>query len=139
VRAPAAAGLALATIALAGCGDGEESAPPTEVPATDARRLTPAERDLVEDSEEAIVAYCRRAALALTRPGKRPTVDQQARALEAVDELIALAAEKPAARTEPGGDVRLFVGDLAENLQGSNCDPIIVARLDAGLATLPQP
>lgn len=136
MRRLAAAGLALATIALASCGDGEEAAPTTEVTA-DARRLTATDRDLVGDSEKAIVAYCRRAALGLTDPGKRPTVDQQARALEAVDALIELAGEKPAARLRPGVDVRLFIGDLAENLQGSNCDPNIIARLDQGLATLP--
>jgi hypothetical protein len=139
VRGLAAAGLALAAIALMGCGGGDESEQPADGTTTDGRRLTAEERGLLESSEKAIVAYCRRAALGLASPGKRPTVDQQARALESVDELIALAAEKPAARTAPGEDIRLFVGDLAENLQGSNCDPVIVARLDAGLAALPQP
>jgi hypothetical protein len=137
VRGLAAAGLALAGIALAGCGDGEEPVPTSEVPATDAGRLTAEERDLVEESERAIVAYCRRVALGLADPGKRPTVSQQARAFEAVDALIELAAEKPGARFRPGVDVRLFMGDLAENLEGANCDPNVIARLEEALATLP--
>ena len=33
----------------------------------------------------------------------------------------------------------LFLGDLAEDLEGSNCDPRLVARIDQGLAALPQP
>jgi hypothetical protein len=138
VRSQTAAGLALAAITLAACGDGEE--PTSTAEATTTARpgpLTTEERNLVEDSEQAIVAYCRRSALALTRPRKRPTVNQQSRALEAVDALLELASEKPDARLSAGADVRLFVGDLTENLEGANCDPGVIARLDQGLAALP--
>ena len=33
----------------------------------------------------------------------------------------------------------LFLGDLAEDLEGSNCDQRLVERIDQALATLPQP
>jgi hypothetical protein len=36
-------------------------------------------------------------------------------------------------------EVRLFVGDLAENLEGANCDPTIVEHLDAGLSSISAP
>jgi hypothetical protein len=35
--------------------------------------------------------------------------------------------------------MRLFLGDFAEDLQGSNCDPRLVQRIDQALATLPRP
>jgi hypothetical protein len=136
-RRVVAAALALCAVTAGACGDdgttGEESPPKS---AGSASRLTLDERRLVSDSEAAIQLYCRKRALALTDPDKRPTVGQQARALEAVDALVALADEKPAARLRRGVDVRLFLGDLAENLEGSNCDPAIVARLDEGISTL---
>jgi hypothetical protein len=125
-------------VALAACGGDEEDAATTTSPASPAA-LTRAERDLVGESESAIVEYCRRRALALTDPAKRPTAAQQADAIEAVDALIDLAAAKPEARLRPGVEVRLYVGDLTENLEGANCDPLILGRLQEGLAALPAP
>jgi hypothetical protein len=127
-------------MALAACGAdaGEEAPPPTTTaPASQDRHLTAGERRFLGESEARIVSYCQRVALGLTEPEKKPTVGQQARALEAVDGLVALAREKPSARVSPGVDVGLFLGDLAENLEGSNCDPAIIARIDQGLASLP--
>jgi hypothetical protein len=131
------AALALCAVTAGACGDDRttEKEPPSE-PAGSATRLTADERRVVSESEAAIQLYCRKRALALGDPDKGPTVGQQARALEAVDALVALADEKPAASLAPGVDVRLFLGDLAENLEGSNCDPAIVARLDEGISTL---
>ena len=86
-----------------------------------------------------IVDYCRRRALGLTDPQKRPTAGQQASALEAVDAMLGLAGEKPDAKVGQGVEVSLFLGDLTENLEGSNCDPLIVGRLQQGLASLPGP
>ncbi len=38
----------------------------------------------------------------------------------------------------PGGTTpRLALGDIAENLEGTNCDPRLVAQIDEALATLP--
>jgi hypothetical protein len=127
-------GALAAAAVLAGCGEDDDFA---STAATSPGELTASERDLLADSEAAIVDYCRRRALALTDPEKRPTAAQHARALDAVDATIGLARERPEAEVMPGVEVSLFLGDLTENLQGSNCDPQIVARLDAGLASLP--
>ncbi len=89
---------------------------------------------LIDGSERAIDLYCRRQALRLVEPRKQPTVGQHARAFEAVDALVELARDKPRARVRRGEDVELFVSDLAENLDGSNCDPAVVSRLNQGLA-----
>lgn len=126
----------LGVIATAACGDDGEPQGESSRPKPGSQRLSPAERDLVLQSESAIVSFCRKRAVALTDPSKRPTVGQQTHALEGVDALIELARRKPAAKFRSGVDVRLFLGDLTENLEGANCDPAIVARLDAGLAQL---
>jgi hypothetical protein len=137
-RALAAALAAWIVLAAAGCGEGEDdSASTAAAPSDPAAPLTAAERDALDRGEAAILRYCRARALSLTDPDERPTVGKQARALEAVDAMVALASEKPAARVGPRVDLLLYLGDLAEDLEGSNCDPQIVTRLDEGLAALP--
>jgi hypothetical protein len=124
----------------AGCGDDEPAAPEsatTTTTASQGQRLTAADRDRIRRSEAAILDYCERAAVTATGTAEPPSARRQAGALEAVDELVALAGEKPDATLRAGVDLRLFVGDLTENLQGANCDPAIVSRLEAGLAAIP--
>jgi hypothetical protein len=126
-------------MSLAGCGDDEpttDGAEPTTT-ASQLQRLTAPDRERVRRSEAAILAYCERAAAAATGAAKPPSARRQAAALDAVDDLVTLSRAKPDATLKPGVDLRLFVGDLTENLQGANCDPAIVARLDAGLASIP--
>jgi hypothetical protein len=135
VRAGALAAVAAVAVALVGAGCGDDGV--TTTPAPEGGELTAAERKLVEESEAAIVDYCAQRALGLTDPDKRPTAGQQAQALEAVDALIDLTARKPDAKVTPSSEMALFVGDLTENLEGSNCDPLIVGRLQEGLASLP--
>lgn len=134
---PAALATGLCALALTGCGSDDEPEVATTTAAPASLRLTADERALMRDSERAIASYCRRAKIGATGTGRAPTVAQQARALEAVDDLVALAAAKPDAAVAEGVDTGLFLGDLTENLQGSNCDHAIVARLEAGLATVP--
>lgn len=132
-----AVGLSLMTIAS--CGD-ESSQPPSTAPTgTAAKRLTSAEQALVTRSERAVQRYCGKLALSVTGQAQPPSAAEQGRAFAATDRLIELAREKPAARIQTGVDMGLFLGDLAENLEGSNCDPRLVERLDQALATLPQP
>ena len=133
-RALSLAAAAVLALPAAGCGGSDDDDVGTTPAPSDPTALTGAERDAVADDEASILEYCRARALSLTNPDKRPTVGQQARALEAVDALVALAAEKPAARVRREVDLGLYLGDLAENLEGSNCDPQIVARLEQGLA-----
>jgi hypothetical protein len=93
----------------------------------------------VADAEADIEAYCRRSVISQSGAVRTPSARQRERAYEAVDRLIALTAEKPAAAVTPGVHLRLAVGDIAEDLQGSNCDPGIIAALDQGLARIPPP
>ena len=88
-----------------------------------AKRLTAAEQALVTRSERAVQRYCGELALSLTGQRKPPSVAEQGRAFAATDRLIELARKKPAATPESRGEMRLFLGDLAEDLEGSNCDP----------------
>jgi hypothetical protein len=133
----AAAGLAV--LAVAACGDGGSPGTADTTPTgAAARRLTASEQALATRSDRTVKRYCARLALSLTGRRKPPSVEEQARAFTATDRLIELARQKPAARLETGVDMGLFLGDLAEDLEGSNCDPRLVERIDQGLATLPQ-
>ena len=51
--------------------------------------------------------------------------------------LAALAAQAPEAGTPDGTTPRLALGDIAENLEGTNCDSRLVARIDEALGSLP--
>jgi hypothetical protein len=140
VRA-AIAGLVAAWLALGGCGGDDEAAttaPPTGVPAGEPQSLTASQRKLVERSETAIRDYCVRFAAAALRERPSPTRAAQVRATDALGRLIALARRKPAADLGAGADLRLFLGDLAEDFEGLNCDPRLLARLERGLAALPR-
>jgi hypothetical protein len=141
VRVALAAAPWLALLALAGCGDddGSPETPGTPPAAEEARRLTAGERNLIARSERRIQGYCTDLALSVTGQRKPPLAADRARAFTAVDDLVELASEKPAAQVEPGVDLRLHVGDIAENLQGSNCDREIITALDEGLARIPPP
>jgi hypothetical protein len=124
-------------VGLGACGGADDGSTGPRT-ATARQRLTAAERGQMRRAERTIAYYCRRRALAVAEPDKTPTAGLHARAFRAVDHLIELAARKPGARVSRGVDVKLFLGDLTENLQGSNCDPALVARLEQGLATLPR-
>jgi hypothetical protein len=140
MRPAAAAALGLSLIAIASCGDGGPPGTAGTAPASaEARRLTAEERQLAFQSRGTVERYCAELALSLSGRRKPPSGQDQARVFTATDRLIELAREKPAARVEPGVDTELFLGDLAEDLEGSNCDPRLVERIDQGLATLAQP
>ena len=141
MKAAPVGALALVVLALGGCGDDDGSPGASDnAPApVEAQRLTAGERNLVARTERRIQAYCADLALSVTGQREPPSAADRARAFAAVDSLIKLASEKPAASVQPNVDLRLHVGDIAENLQGSNCDPAIITALDQGLATLPQP
>jgi hypothetical protein len=140
MRAAAAAAVGLSLMAIGSCG-GDESAQTGTTTATGAaaRRLTAPEQALVTRSQGVVQRYCGRLALSLTGQSKPPSPAEQARAFAATDRLIDLARRKPAATYETGVEMGLFLGDLAEDLEGSNCDARLVERIDQSLATLPQP
>ncbi len=118
----------------AGCGGGGGADPPPEAPPP----LTAQERRLVLSYEERIGAHCVRVSRALVDPARAPTARQEAAAFAAADELLALARAKPHAEVQSGQDLRLFVSDVVENLEGSNCDPRMLGRLARGLRDIPR-
>jgi hypothetical protein len=120
--------------ALASCGGEEEmDAPPRPAPSP----LTAAERRSIASYERRIQDHCFRVASSLADPSAAPSPAQQRRAFQAADRLGALAARKPTAELDAGQDLRLFLGDVIENLEGSNCDPRMRARLAEALGRIP--
>ena len=139
MRLALAAAVGLSLVAIASCGDGGSSKTASTTDGEGSRRLTPAEQALVSRSERAVQRYCGKLALSLTGQRRPPSVQEQAGAFAATDDLIGLARSKPAAPVEGGVDMGFFLGDLAEDLEGANCDQRLVQRIDVALATLPQP
>ena len=122
----------LGGVVLAGCGapSADESREPPPV-------LTAAERRSVASYEGHIQEHCVRVAQSIADPGAAPTPEQQRRAYAAADALGALAARKPTAEVDVGQDLRLYLSDVVENLDGSNCDPRLRARLEEALEEIP--
>jgi hypothetical protein len=134
VRTAACAAIGVvAALGPAGCGDDDSERPATTAPRQE-ERLTPAERARAHRSQRVILAYCRRVALSVGAAKEPPSESQQRAAFEAARRLTALAGEKPDATVRTGVDAQLFVGDLIEDLEGSNCDPRLAAALEQGLA-----
>ncbi len=73
----------------------------------------------------------------LVDPDEAPTRAERARAFAAADEMIAVARAKPKALVDVGQDARLYLGDVVENIEGSNCDPAMVDYLERGFARIP--
>lgn len=133
-----AAGAATA-ILLGACG-GEESEPEQPPVQVEARqRLTPAERERAFDAQQTLSIYCARLGAALVGERRPPSRREEREAFTAVDWLVRLAHEKPTARVQVGVETGLFASDVAENLEGLNCDPRLVARLEQGIANAPAP
>jgi hypothetical protein len=130
------AALALAGTGLAGCGDGGGSEGNLSTTTAEAT-LSPAEQRTAQAAERTIASYCQKLGAAAAGQRAAPTAGERAEAFDRVDRLLELAASKPLAEIEAGVDMRLFISDLAENLEGSNCDTGLVEALDAGLAELP--
>jgi hypothetical protein len=117
-----------------GCGN-EEPDPGRE---PTAQRLDPAERRQITALEARIGAHCVAIATSHVDPRAAPSPAEQRRAFAAADRLVALARRKPLAPLGAGQDLRLFVSDVVENLEGSNCDPRMIARLERGLMRIPR-
>lgn len=135
MRARRHAPLALVLLAV-GCGG---SAPPT-TPAPERGPEPPlkrAERDLVRDLEARLTRHCIRVARSFVDPRAKVRPEQERAAFAAADRLVALAARSPRAPLGAGQDLRLFLSDTVENLEGSNCDPRLLSRLEQGLGQIP--
>ena len=128
-----AAPVIAAAIFAAGCGGSDAEPARTQPPA----KLTAAERRLITTYEGRIQAHCVRVARSLADPRAAPSPREERSAFEAADALAALAASKPTAMVDVGQDLRLYLSDVVENLEGSNCDPRMLARLERALAAIP--
>lgn len=133
----------LGALVVAGCGEedpGPEAAADTEVVTqtvlTPAPDLSPAGMRVIQRARGAVAAHCRQVAAALEEGGTPPQ-DSFEKATAELDELARLATEQPEAEAEDGTTPRLALGDIAENLEGTNCDQRLVARIDEALATVP--
>jgi hypothetical protein len=137
----------LAGLALAACGESDDGGTTGPTPAdtapaqtlTEMRRsgpLSPAGVAIIRRAQEEVAIYCRKVARGLTG-GDAPTPRDLERVTAALDELAELASRQPEAQTDDGTTPRLALGDIAENLEGTNCDPRLVARIDEALAMLP--
>jgi hypothetical protein len=135
MRAPA--GLIVA-VAMLGCGESPPSrqAPPAVSPGPPPT-LTAGERRALAREEARIQRHCVAVARSIVDPEAAPTPDEAARAFAAADRLVAAVRAKPRAEREPGQDLRLYLGDVIENLEGSNCDPRMLQHLEAALARIP--
>jgi hypothetical protein len=118
--------LTLAALGLVACGNSDE-----------AERLSDAEQAAVVRAQLEIHSYCRAVGLYLTRRRGPPTQAETQRVYEEVDRLAALARQKPGAQARNGATLRTLLGDIAEDLEGSNCSPPLEQRVEQALATLP--
>jgi hypothetical protein len=127
--------LCLLAMALAACGEDGTNAPTESVtqPPTPQRKLPETrQREVFADQQE-ISEYCRQRALSLQTDEAPPSAPEARRALAAADRLAELARARPYDLVQTGVDMRLYVGDLVEDLENLSCDPALVARLAEGL------
>ena len=130
-----AAALIVLALATAGCGD-EDGASETSVATAAPSRLTTEEVALIHQTERAVGRYCRQVAAALARGGA-PHPESFMRVTASLERLATLADAKPESEGPGGTSPRLALGDIAENLEGTNCDSRLVARIDEALAQIP--
>jgi hypothetical protein len=124
----------LCLIGSAGCG----SEDPGPQGGSRPEPLRQEERREIKVLEGEIAAHCVAVSRSLIDPRAGPSAAEQRRAFWAADRLLELARRKPRAPLGAGQDLRLFVSDVVENLEGSNCDPRMIARLEQGLIGIPR-
>jgi hypothetical protein len=126
--------IALAAL-LAGCGDDGDLEGTTFEEST--TRLTRAESRVIAVAQRRVQGYCADRAQALFGEGEPPSAHDLREVDDALVALARLAARRPEAESAAGVTPRLALGDIAENLEGTNCDQRLVARIDSLLAGLP--
>ena len=113
------------------CGDGDGATTETIQQAP----LTPAEMKVIDGAREAVDGYCVEVAAALS--GERAVTEPaRERATAAIDRLAALAARNPDATAPDGTDASLALSDIAEFLEGSNCDSRLIERIEEQLGAI---
>jgi hypothetical protein len=127
--------LLAAALIASGCG-ADETTTSVSTATSPQENLTREELTLIERAEAEVAAYCRGVAAAVAR-GEAPNARSFARVTLVLEQLGELAAAKPDSETGDGSSPRLALGDIAENLEGTNCDARLVARIDEALARIP--
>ena len=127
----------LAAALLGACGASEPRARPAPTPAA-ARSATEDERRALRRAEARIQRHCVAVSRSVVDPEAAPSPAERERADAAADRLVAVVRANPRADLGAGQDLRLFLADVIENLEGSNCDPRMIERLERGLATVPR-
>ena len=136
-RALALVAVSFALSFAGGCGEQAPDPVATRAQPEQPARLSAGERRRVAQLDRRIATHCIRVARSLVRPRAAPSERERERAFAAADELIELAAANPTADLGAGQDLRLLLSDTVENLEGSNCDPAMLSRLQQGLASVP--
>lgn len=126
-------GIAAVALTLAACGSEDEPSAVTIGDAPPAAELTAAERRRFDRAVRAVQRHCRIWARYRERGAVMPA-ERSSPGIEAAGELIELVRSKPRAPIGRSADVRLRVGDIAESVEGANCDPRLESRLDQGIA-----
>jgi hypothetical protein len=116
-----------------GCGDNDSAAPKPP------SRLSPEEQVVLQDAQQAVRRYCRKVGLYILRQGRAPTPADLEQVDARLGPLVAIGRERPAALSSSQRTVRESIGDLIEDVEGSNCSGPIQQRLDAAIAEIPPP
>jgi hypothetical protein len=69
--------------------------------------------------------------------GRQPAPERFDRVVSEIERLERLAQRKPLASSPDGSTPRFALGDIAEDLEGSNCDTRLARIIDEALAALP--
>jgi hypothetical protein len=115
----------------AACGG--ESGPNTHV-----ERLSAAQQSIVVHAEVSLHSYCAKLALYLAERRAAPSDADSRQVGGNLDRLIDVARDQPEARARTGETMRQVLGDMAEDLEGSNCSGSFEQKLEEGLAALPS-
>ena len=115
-------------LVASGCGDDDDG---------ESKSLSGEELQQARQSSDAIRGYCRDVAAFLAGRRERPTLAEADRTLAAADQLIRTARANPDAPFAGTQTMRDLVGDLTEDLEGTNCSPVLVRRLNDGFDTIP--
>jgi hypothetical protein len=122
--------LGLTLIVPVGCGGDSASRKGPQ-------RLSAAENSTVRRAQVSVHTYCAKLALYLAGRRDAPAGSETQRVNNDLDELIALAKKKPEGLSLTEETTRQVLGDMAEDLQGSNCSGNFAQKLDRALGELP--
>ena len=117
---------AAAVLLASGCGGGPgESKQPV--------RLTAAQVAEVERAQARVHAYCAQVGLYLAGRHGPPSRQAGQSASDSIRQLGSLARNNTRARDTEGQTVAEVMGDIAEDLEGSDCSDSLVSQLDQQL------